>query len=111
MPIANCYINTKIPAKTDFNSIVAEWSDKIGASPNDVTINVFTDFVQYGNKDAVMVNLFLPSLWSKQEIENIQSSLSGLLEKHLGIEPDQVFIMTSIIQSGHVFSDGKTENW
>ncbi|MEQ9165031.1 MAG: hypothetical protein RLO12_02140 [Fulvivirga sp.] len=111
MPIANCYINTEIPDKTDFNKLALEWSDKIGASPEDITINVFTDFVQYGNKDAVMVNLFLPSLWSKQEIENIQSSLSGLLEKHIGIEPDQVFIMTSIIQSGHVFSDGKTENW
>ncbi|MTI40240.1 hypothetical protein [Fulvivirga lutimaris] len=111
MPIANCYINTKIPEKTDFNKIVLEWSDKIGASPQDITLNVFTDFVQYGNKDAAMVNLYLPSLWPQQDVENIQSSLSGLLEKYLKIEPDQVFIMTSIIQSGHVFSDGKTERW
>lgn len=111
MPIANCYINTEKPTNTDFNNLVLEWSAKIGASPADITINVFTNFAQYGNKDGAMVHLFLPSLWSRRDVENIQSSLSGLLEKYLRISNDQVFIMTTIIESGNVFSDGQTETW
>ncbi len=111
MPIANCYIKSKISKNPDFEDICREWASLIGVDPKDITINVIRDFEQYGQKYVLMIDLFLPSLWSEANVERIQKSLSELMSKHLRIEESEIFIKTLIIKSGHVFSNGKSENW
>ncbi len=111
MPIANCYIHNEISRNADFQQMVSEWAENLQISETDITLNVITDFKQFGKDYTVMVNLFLPSLWSEADIEKIQQSLSGLIQKHLKIDSDQIFLMTTIIESGHVFTEGKVERW
>ncbi len=111
MPIANCYIHKEISGNADFQQVVAEWAENLQISETDISLNVITDFKQFGQQYSVMVNLFLPSLWSEEDIEKIQLSLSELLQKHLKIDSDQIFLMTTIIESGHVLSEGKVERW
>ena len=111
MPIANCYIKKEISGDADFQQLVAEWAKILQLSENDITLNLITDYKQFGQPYLVMVNLFLPSLWSETDIEKIQHTLSDLLQKHLKIDPGQIFIVTSIIESGHVLSEGKVERW
>lgn len=111
MPIANCYINSKISKNLIFEDICGEWASLIGVDPKDISINIIRDFEQYGQNYALMIDLFLPSLWSEADVQRIQKSLSGLMSKHLKVEEREIFIKTLIIASGHVFSNGKSENW
>ncbi len=109
MPIAHCSIRKELSEKADFSKLVKEWALSLQISETDITLNVIADYKQFGQQYPAMINLFLPSLWSKADIEKIQRTLSELLQKHLKIESDQLFIMTSIIESGHVLSEGKIE--
>ena len=98
----------KVPG---YQQLVKEWAEALQISETDITLNVVMDHKQFGHQYPAMINLFLPSLWSETDIEKIQRTLSQLLQKHLKITSDQLFIMTSIIESGHVFSDGQMERW
>lgn len=111
MPIANCYIREELSISADFQQLIKDWAKSLQISETDITLNVITDYKQFGQQYLAMVNLFLPSLWSETDIEKIQQTLSELLQKHLKIDPGQIFIMTSIIESGHVLSKGKVERW
>ena len=111
MPIATCYLSDKIIGTPDFKSLIIEWAGLIGVEEKDITLNIIRDFEQYGKKYEVMVNLFLPSLWDGEKIEIIQKSLVQLLSKYVSVQSQDIFIMTSIIQSGHVVSNGKIEKW
>ena len=111
MPIANCFIHKKYSIHADYQQLVREWAQVLQISETDITLNVITDHKQFGQQYPAMINLFLPSLWSEKDIEKIQRTLSELLQKHLKIESDEVFIMISLINSGHVFSEGKVERW
>lgn len=111
MPIANCYIRKQFSEKANYQQLVKEWALSLQIRETDITLNVISDFKQFGQQYPAMINLFLPSLWSESDIEKIQQTLSELLQKHLEIGSIQIFIMTSIIESGHVFSEGKVEQW
>lgn len=111
MPIANCYIRKELSEKVDFSQLIKEWAHALKIRESDITLNVLSDFKQFGQQYPAMINLFLPSLWSEADIEKIQRTLSEMLQKHLEIGSSQLFIMTSIIESGHVFSEGKVERW
>lgn len=111
MPIAHCYLSPSLTHQADFAQLVKDWALEIGVSEKDITLNIISTHQQYGQQYQVMVNLYLPSLWPENAVKNIQESLAALLVKHLSISPQDLFIMTSIIQSGHVYSDGQTEEW
>jgi hypothetical protein len=53
-----------------------------------------------------LVNLFLPSIWSEENIKDIQKNLLSLLCKHFIIDESDIFIMTLLIQSGHLIEKG-----
>lgn len=111
MPIANCFIQGSLVRTADFKKLVSEWSSSINIDEKDITLNVISDHEQYGQNYATLISLYLPSLWSSADVENIQKSLSDLFVKHLQVSPNDIFIMTSIIESGKVFTNGKTEKW
>lgn len=110
MPIANCFINpnTKISG-SEF--IVDELSENLGISAKDITINFIKSDLQVGKQYELMIFLFLPSLWSKEDKERIGLVFTRTLSKKLGIAVKNIFSITSIIDSGDVISDNKIERW
>ena len=110
MPIANCYI-TKNVKQAIWEQFVQHWGELIEVNQKDITIHIFTDFSQYGNPYTLKAELYLPSLWSGEAIHNTQNSFLVSSEKILGIIPENTFLMTQIIQSGHVFDRGLLQEW
>lgn len=110
MPIVNCY-STKELHREIWDQFVHQWSEKIGVDQKDITIHIFTDFLQAGEPYTLKVELYLPSLWSNQSINAIQQSFLSLTEEFLGVKQNEVFLMTLIVQSGHVIDRGSLARW
>lgn len=111
MPIANCYIKERLGKQLNFDQLAIDWASELEIDKKEITMNVISSFQQYGAQYAVMVNLFLPSLWSSNDVEKIQQTLARLLSRYLDINLTEVFIMTTILESGHVLSNGQIEKW
>ncbi|MTI30747.1 hypothetical protein [Xanthovirga aplysinae] len=111
MPIANCFIKDNKLNQEKLHELAIEWAKMIQVAVNDICITTTSNFMQGGQQYEVMVNLFLPSLWSQDDIKKIQSSLLGLLVKYLEIKSSEIFIITSIIESGHVIENGEIIDW
>ncbi len=109
MHIANCIID-QIPS-TKGTDIVAEWAKHSGQSASHMTVNLITRSEQFGNQYEVMVNLFLPSLWSKDNVSKLQIGLARALSHCLQVSLEQVHIVTSIIDSGLVVENGEVITW
>jgi hypothetical protein len=112
MPIANCFLTKKndlLTAKGE--EIITVWAQAINVDPSDITMNWITNFHQFGRSYAILVNLYLPTLWSERDIHAIQRSLQKTLTQLLAIEETEIFILTSLIQSGHVVENGNAVLW
>lgn len=110
MPIAFCYFTIPVD-KLDFPGLTADWSKEIQVNQQDITLHAISHFQQYGQPYGVMVNLFLPTLWSAADVANIQLALLKMLVKYTRLPEKDIFIMTSLIQSGHVVEQGKITRW
>ena len=55
--------------------------------------------------------LYLPDFWTPDEVKGIQVGLLETICKCLEIKKERVFILTSLITSGHVVEDGKIVSW
>ena len=112
MPIAYLYVNKRVKIdETQSERLIDDWSKIANVNKEYCTINVVENFIQVGTLYKVMVNLYLPSLWEEDDIRKIQKSLFESIVNNLDIEPNDVFIMTSVIQSGHVLDKGTLEEW
>lgn len=111
MPIANCFIKEREIWISGLDSMAIEWAELIGADQKDICLNIITNFHQFGNQYSIMVNLYLPSLWSDSDVRRIQMGLVKVITKYLNISSDKIFIVTSIVQSGHVVENGEAVSW
>ena len=111
MPIVNCFIKEKYFDQTVFDALTEGWSIEIGVALDDITINWIVINGQSGQSYEAMVHLYLPTVWSEDQIAQIQLNLLKLIAKHLALEPDHILIMTSMIPSGQVVSNGEVEKW
>lgn len=111
MPIANCYIKNREIPKNELEDLVRQWAELWHIDVSDICLTVLTEFMQVGQQYEVMINLFLPSLWSNGDVRSIQKALLELMMNYLKIEPSDIFLMTSIIQSGHVMENGGIVEW
>jgi len=111
MPILNCYTTKTNLHSERWEHLAHAWSEKIGVDQKDINIHVICDCLQVGAKYELKAELYLPSLWSDQAVTNIQQSFLELAEEILDIKPGDIFLMTQIIQSGHVIDRGKREEW
>ncbi len=109
MPIANCIISQACSIKEP--NIVAEWAKLSGLSDSHMTVNLITRSAQFGHQYEVMVNLLLPSLWSKENVSKLQLGLAKALSRCLRVSIKQVHIVTSIIDSGLVVENGEELTW
>lgn len=111
MPIANCFIKNKQIKPEDLQELIIKWSEEIQVDVKDICFTVVTDFLQAGQQYEILVNLYLPSLWSENDVTTIQKGLMRVLTTFFKLKPSEIFILTSIIQSGHVVENGEIVEW
>ncbi len=111
MPIANCFINESIPDTKILEEMASKFAKDIGVSEQDVCLNFIQNYWQAGIKYKIMCNLFLPSLWNDVDIQRIQSSLKVLLNKYMKATDKEVFIITTMVESGNIIEDGNAVVW
>ncbi len=109
MPIANCLFASE-DANPAPETIVREWSHRSGIAAVDMTVNVVQAH-QGGKKYAVMAWLYLPSLWSEEEVVLLSEGLAAVLADVVQVDPSSVQVLTSILTSGSVVEAGTTLRW
>ncbi len=109
MPIANCLFASE-EANPPPETIVSEWSHRSRIDPAEMTVNVVQAH-QGGKKYPVMAWLYLPSLWSKEEVVVLSEGLAAALAEVAHVEPSSVQVLTSILTSGSVIEAGTTLRW
>jgi len=111
MPIANCLVRDIEVDPVLWEKITTDLATLIKLSTDDITLNVSVNGMQFGKKYRVMVHLYLPTIWNALDIEMIENSLYKALQTNLSTRPDEIFIMTSLIEPGHVVENGKIIWW
>lgn len=112
MPIANCIITSKCKSSSDSSSrLIETWANESNTSSDNMTINIITSTEQTGHKYAIMASLLLPSIWSRSEIKSLQLGLAKALSLHYTLALDDIFITTSLVESGMVVEAGKEVTW
>ena len=64
-----------------------------------------------GKEYAVIATLLLPSIWLRNEISALQKGLARALSVYYSLPNEQVFITTSIVDSGFVVENGNEVTW
>jgi hypothetical protein len=111
VPIVNCFVSGQPPAQAEIEGLVALWSEESGVDSEHMTINVVAGVRQSGATHPVMAFLYLPSLWSPQQVRRLQVGLAGALCRGLAVGPAEVQVVTSIVESGHVVEEGEIQDW
>ena len=111
MPIANCFIKKELLKKPNKYQLVEDWVSSINVDVEDITLNLIAAFEQLGNNYKIMVQLYLPSLWTENNIKNIQVQLIRVLKNFFEVKEKDIFILTNIIKSGHVVENGQIIRW
>ncbi|MDH5476299.1 MAG: hypothetical protein OEX22_11455 [Cyclobacteriaceae bacterium] len=111
MPVANCYIKNGKVTQNEVHELASKWAKAIHVDAKDICITFIPDCIQGGQQYKILVNLYLPSLWSEKNIKNMQLSLFTILKNHFQYEKHEIFVITSIVQSGHVLEGGELIEW
>jgi len=112
MPIANCIITSDCHKRSGESSeLITLWAIESNKSPEDMTINIIASDEQYGKKYSVMAHLLLPSIWSGSDISQLQLGLAKALTLHFNVSLKEVFVSTSIVNSGMVVEEGEEIEW
>ena len=109
MPIANCIISSDCIEGS--GNLVELWSSESDISSEHMTINIIASSKQIGNKYRVMANLYLPSMWSDQNITELQVGLARALAQYFTLALSEVHVVTSIVKSGLVVESGENSTW
>jgi hypothetical protein len=110
VPIANCFVDDVLLADLDGDALTALWSEESGIGSEQMTINVIRTH-QYGAPFRVMAFLYLPSLWSSEQVRQLQTGLARALGRGFALAPADIQVITSIVESGQVVEGGETQDW
>ena len=111
MPIANCFVHDELPPQLEIDALTAVWSEEAGIGSEQMTITVIAGTRQTGVPYRVMAFLYLPSLWSSEQVRRLQVGLATALSRGFAVAPAEVQVITSIVESGHVVEGGQTQDW
>jgi hypothetical protein len=111
VPIANCFVHDDVPPELEIDALTTLWSEEAGVGSEQMTINVIASTRQTGAAYRVMAFLYLPSLWSSEQVRQLQGGLARALGRGFGVAPAEVQVITSIVESGHVVEAGETQTW
>ena len=110
MPIANCFVAGPVRSEAR-DGLIEAWARESGVAPDHMTVNLIGDVEQAGAPYAAMAILHLPSLWRPEQVDALQCGLAAALGEALGLDPAQVHVITTIVDSGHVVDGGNTREW
>ncbi len=112
MPIANCFVTRSAFQKASSpKNLISLWANESGKSADQMTINIIEIAEQLGRAYAVVANLYLPSLWSKQDLDLLQTGLAKALTNYFNIGINDVHIITHTVESGTVVENGVIVEW
>ena len=111
MPIATCFIRGGLTTPVDARGLTGLWAEESGISDEHMTINVVAGTGQDGAPYGVMAFLYLPSLWSCEDVRRLQVGLARALGRGFAVVVAEVQVITSIVESGHVVENGETQAW
>ena len=111
MPIANCFVREGVATGAEIQRLAGVWAEESGISDEHMTINVLEGTRQNGACYGVMAFLYLPSLWSCEHVRRLQVGLASALARGFAVDPVEVQVITSIVESGHVVENGETQEW
>jgi hypothetical protein len=112
MPIANCLVKKGCYQKvSSSDSLIDLWAAESGLSSQQMTVNITQSSEQRGNAYNIMAVLYLPSLWSKQDINLLQTGLAYALTRYFNVDINTVHVITHILQSGMVVEHGEIVEW
>lgn len=109
MPIANCIVTSE--CKEGAGDLIELWAQESGQSPDYMTVNIVTSNQQLGNTYSVMATLQLPSMWSDSNVSLLQIGLAKAVSAYFNLPPNEVFVVTQIVESGRVVEAGQEERW
>ncbi|GAB1259262.1 hypothetical protein [Aurantivibrio plasticivorans] len=109
MPIAHCIVQADCVSGTE--DVVALWTQQSGVSSEHMTVNLVQAQHQFGKAYKVMATLYLPSLWSRDKVDDLQLGLAKALADYFSIELSDVHVITTIVVSGNVVESGEIERW
>jgi len=114
MPIVNCTIAPDLECEIKNNhDLIKRWSIESGfpEGAKEMTINIVRSEAQYGNQYKIIANLFLPSLWSSDALRSLQCGLDIVLRRCFSLRPDEILIITHVIDSGLIVDKGEVVEW
>ncbi|CAM3536928.1 hypothetical protein VA7868_03929 [Vibrio aerogenes CECT 7868] len=111
MPIAHCILSPDLQPAENPPDLIGRWGKYAGKETSDMTVTFTRSEKQFGHPYAVIATLFLPSLWSASAMNALQTGLSEALAVCFSIEPAQILVMTSVIESGLVVEGGEVVMW
>lgn len=112
MPIANCLVTKKSYHEAKSSETLIElWATESGKSSEHMTVNIIENSEQQGNAYDIMANLYLPSLWSKRDVDLLQIGLAKTLAEYFNVGVNRVHVITHIVVSGMVVENGELVEW
>jgi hypothetical protein len=111
MPIAICYTNENIIDNLSLQQLIAEWATLIQVDTKDIHVSMVYPQLQSGQTYKLLAHVFLPTLWTYEEVNNIQLSFHRLLMKYGGLLPADIFIITTLVPSAQVVENGSLVTW
>ena len=111
MPIANLFMRkTMADRLVTGGDLIARWASAANLAADHMTVNVVT-CDQFGAPYAVMAFLYLPTLWTDDQVNALQLGLASALTTALGVPPQSVQVVVTMVPSGHACEGGTIARW
>lgn len=81
-----------------------------GVAPDEMTVNLIS-VTQGGKRYAAMAWLYLPSLWSDEDVVALGEGLAEALAATFGVEDTAIQVLTTVVTSGSVIEAGEALRW
>ena len=112
MPIANCFVaKRRYQDAKGSQPLVDLWALESGKTSEHMTVNIIACTEQQCVAYEVMANLFLPSLWSKRDVNLLQTGLAKALAQYFNVTANGVHVITYMVDSGLVVENGALVEW
>ncbi len=109
MPIAHCVTALTLPEGAP--DPVERWAEASGFSAEHMTLYTVVPTQCFGKAYAIMVTLYLPTLWSEAQVERLQLGLVDALAQCFATDIAGIQVITQYVESGHAVEAGRVERW
>lgn len=108
MPIARCTVlKTCLQNASLKHDPVVLWREKSGINSDEMTISVTGCEQQFGKQYKVLAELYLPSLWSASNKQQLQLGLALALAEYFSTALNNILVITIMVNSRDVVENGR----